>query len=189
MPLPRIEGCAIVSADGMLANAQGVMPPELVFDADQKFFHGQLERADAMVHGRHSHERYPPTAHKPRLIATRSVATIARDPDDAHAWLWNPQGVSVEDACSALGIGNGTLAVIGGTDIFGLFLPFYDVFYLTRAPSVMLPGGRPVFPQVPALSPEDVLRRNGLKPRPTRVLDPAARITLVAWEPEKDIAR
>jgi hypothetical protein len=39
MPHPRrIEGYAIVSADGMLANAAGIMPEELKFDADQRFF-------------------------------------------------------------------------------------------------------------------------------------------------------
>jgi len=33
----RIEGYAIVSEDGMLADATGVMPDSLKFDADQKF--------------------------------------------------------------------------------------------------------------------------------------------------------
>ncbi len=58
----RIEGYAIVSADGMLANTAGIMPPELKIDADQRFFHGSLERADAVVHGRHSHEGGPKAA-------------------------------------------------------------------------------------------------------------------------------
>ena len=34
----RIEAYAIVSTDGMLANAAGIMPEELKFDADQRFF-------------------------------------------------------------------------------------------------------------------------------------------------------
>jgi hypothetical protein len=34
----RIAGYAIVSQDGMLANAAGVMPEELKFPADQRFF-------------------------------------------------------------------------------------------------------------------------------------------------------
>ena len=60
MPHPsRIEGYAIVSADGMLANAAGIMPPELKFDADQRFFAHGLDGVDAVVHGRHSHERQP----------------------------------------------------------------------------------------------------------------------------------
>jgi hypothetical protein len=33
----RIEGYVIVSADGMLADANGVMPASLKFEADQRF--------------------------------------------------------------------------------------------------------------------------------------------------------
>ncbi len=176
----HIEGYAIVSSDGMLANARGVMPPELVFEADQRFFHRSLERAAAMVHGRHSHERYAPTAAKPRLIATRSVAALERDPDNAHALLWNPAGASIDDAWAQLKV-SGTLAVIGGTDIFGLFLQRYDEFHLSRAPGLLLPGGRPVFPQVPKLTPEDVLTRCGYRAAATQTLDDAANLTLVTW--------
>ena len=41
----------------------------------------------------------------------------------------------------ALGVPDGSLAVIGGTEVFGMFLPDYDVFHLTRAPGVWLPDG------------------------------------------------
>ena len=47
--------------------------------------------------------------------------------------------------------------MIGGTDVFDLFLDRYDSFYLTRGPRIRLPGGRPVFPGVPAPTPEAVL--------------------------------
>jgi len=60
---------------------------------------------------------------------------------------------------------NDTIGVIGGTDAFGLFLDRYDFFYLSRAPNVRLPGGRPVFAGVPARTPEKVLLSNGLDPR------------------------
>ena len=43
-----------------------------------------------------------------------------------------------------------------------MFLDRYDVFYLSRAPDVRLPGGRPVFPDVPARVPEEVLVSHGL---------------------------
>jgi len=33
----RIEGFAIISEDGMLADATGAMPPTLVIEADQRF--------------------------------------------------------------------------------------------------------------------------------------------------------
>jgi hypothetical protein len=53
MPHPRrIEGYAIVSEDGMLANASGIMPDQLKFEADQKFFERGLDGVDVVVHGR-----------------------------------------------------------------------------------------------------------------------------------------
>jgi dihydrofolate reductase len=189
MPLPRIEGYAIVSSDGMLADAKGEMPPELVFEADQKFFHTALERAAAVVHGRNSHERYPPTRDKPRLIATRSVPDLKPDPDNGHGLLWNPSGAAIERALENLGIQSGVLAVIGGTEIFGLFLPRYDAFHLSRAPDLLLPGGRPVFPQVPRQKPEQVLAANGLSIAGERMLDDEVGITLQTWEPDNRTVR
>ena len=178
----RIEGYAIVSADGMLANTAGIMPPELKIDADQRFFHGSLERADAVVHGRHSHEGGPKAAARPRLIVTRRVPGVARHPDNPKVVLWNPAGATFEDAWAALGIRGGVLAVIGGTEIFGMFLDIgYDAFHLTRADHVRLPGGRPVFPEVPASTPEEVLRHHGMKPGSQRVLNPEKKVTLVTW--------
>jgi dihydrofolate reductase len=177
----RIEGYAIVSADGMLADARGVMPEALKVPADQRFFAQALDGVDAVVHGRHSHENQPGSAGRPRLILTRQVAALAPDPDHARTLLWNPAGASFDSALGALGIGDGVVAIIGGTDVFGRFLDSYDAFHLSRAPDVVLPGGRPVFPDVPARTPEDVLKSHGMKPGGQRVLDPKRGATLVTW--------
>jgi hypothetical protein len=77
------------------------------------------------------------------------------------------------------------LAVIGGADVYAVFFPIgYDAFHLTRANRTQLPGGHPVFPDVPPNpTPEDVLQAHGLRPGPLRVLDPAAGVTLVTWTP------
>jgi dihydrofolate reductase len=177
----RIEGYAIVSEDGMLANAGGVMPESLKFDADQRFFEDGLDGVDAVVHGRHSHEQQPHSDRRLRLILTREVAALTPDPSNGNAMFWNPSGASFEDALSALGMSNGSVGIIGGTDVFGMFLDRYDVFYLTRAPGSRLPGGRPVFPQVPARTPEDVMVSHGLAAGETRVLDAAKDVTVTAW--------
>jgi dihydrofolate reductase len=177
----RIEGYAIVSEDGMLANAQGVMPDALKFDADQRFFAGGLDGHDAVVHGRHSHEQQPHSHLRRRLILTRDVPALAAYPGDDKALFWNPAGASLDDAWRALGVADGTLAVIGGTEVFGMFLDRYDAFHLSRAAHVRLPGGRPVFPDVPARRPEDVLARHGLKPGPQQVLDAQNGVTVVTW--------
>ena len=42
----RIEAYVIVSADGMIADATGVQPESLHFEADQRHFQGGLDRAD-----------------------------------------------------------------------------------------------------------------------------------------------
>jgi hypothetical protein len=178
----RIEGLAIVSADGMIANADGVQPDELKLEADQRFFHATLDAATALVHGRNSREGGPHMARRRRLVLTRTVAALSRDPQNDKTVHWNPAGASLEEAWSALGLSGGWLAVIGGTEPFGLFLDIgYDAFHLSRTDRVRLPGGRPVFPGIPPHSPENLLARHHMRPGTTRVLDEAAGLTLGTW--------
>jgi dihydrofolate reductase len=175
----RIDGYAIVSEDGMLANAAGIMPESLKVAADQDFFERGLDRVDVVVHGRHSHEQQPRSSLRRRLILTRRVAALAADPSNEKALFWNPAGASFEQALAALGTPDGSVAIIGGTDAFGLFLDRYDFFHLSRVSGVRLPGGRSVFPEVPARTPEDVLAGHGLEPG--QKLDPAPGLAIVSW--------
>ena len=178
----RIEGLAIVSADGMIADAQGVQPDALKLEADQRFFHATLDAATALAHGRNSGEGGPHMARRRRLILTRAVPGLARDPRAGNAVLWNPAGAGLEQAWAALGLSGGLLAVIGGTEPFGLFLDIgYDAFHLSRAGKARLPGGRPVFPGIPPLTPEKLLERHGLTPGAMQVLDERHDLSLVSW--------
>lgn len=188
MPRPfRIEGYAIVSADGMIADAAGVMPDALKIEADQRFFHSALDHAGALAHGRHSQETDARAPQRRRLILTRRTAALAPDPHNAKAVWWNPAGAGLEQAWEALGAPRGPLAIIGGTEVFGLFLAIgYDVFHLSRAGNVPLPGGRPLFPGVGPRSPEDLLAEHGLKPGAVRVLDAAVGATLCSWRRAED---
>ena len=165
----------------MLANAAGVMPESLKFEADQAFFERGLDGVDVVVHGRHSHESQRHSDLRRRLILTRSVSTIAADPSNKKALFWNPAGASLEQATAVLGVRDGSVGVIGGTEVFGLFLDRYDTFYLSRAPSVYLPGGRPVFPGVPAKTPEQVLTQHGLAPGQRQLLDAERSLAVVGW--------
>ena len=179
----RIEGYVIVSADGMIADANGVMPDCIRNDADQKFFQGALDRAAVIVHGRHSHEGGPRAAQRKRLILTRQAAATAPDPDHPNSLLWNPAGASLDQAIERLGAADGPVAIIGGTEVFSMFLPRYDAFFLSHAANAKIPGGRPVFNEVGRnATPEDVLRRHGLHPGPRRELDAAAGVSVTAWE-------
>ena len=177
-----IEGIAVISADGMIADAAGVQPDELKLDADQRFFHDTLDAADALVHGRNSGEGGPRAAQRRRIVMTRRVPAAARDQGSERTVWWNPDGAPFDKALALLDPPARRVTVIGGTDAFGLFLESgYDVFHLSRAAHARLPGGRPLFPGVPDISPEDLLARHGLKPEPVRVLDALASLTLTTW--------
>ena len=177
----RIEGYAIVSEDGMLADAAGIMPEQLKFEADQRFFERGLDRVDVVVHGRHSHERQARSDLRRRLILTRKVSAITPVPSNKRALFWNPVGASFDQALAVLGVLEGSVGVIGGTDVFGYFLDLYELFYLSRAPNVKLPGGRPVFSGVPNRTPEEVLADHGYEASPQQMLDAAKGLTLVSW--------
>ncbi len=178
----RIEGYVIVSADGMLADGKGQMPASIKNDADQHFFQNGLDHAAAVVHGRHSHEGGPRAARRKRLVLTRQTAALAPDTTYPNALFWNPLGATLEEALQELGVTDGTIAIIGGPEVFSMFLPHYDSFHLSRAAHARIPGGLPPFTEAgPNATPEDVLARHGLKPGPRRDLDAAAGVTLVTW--------
>ena len=177
----RIEGYAIASADGMIADQSGLMPNSLKLEADQRFFEEALDHAAVVAHGRMSHEGQPNSPKRLRLILTRKVASIAPDPTNAKARLWNPAGALLEEACAAVGCPEGIVAAIGGPDVYSYFLRIgYDAFYLCRALKVWLPGGVPVFAQGRlGRRPEEVLTEAGLKAGETQRLDDE--VSLVTW--------
>jgi dihydrofolate reductase len=177
----HIDGYVIVSADGMLANADRVMPAELKFEGDKRFFTAALDRADLIVHGRHSHEGQPNSPRRKRLILTRRIGSIAPDPSNPRATLWNPAGASFEAACDHASVRSGTIAIIGGPDVFAMFLDRYDVFWLSQAPRVRLPGGEPCFPGVPQHSPQEILAAHGLKAGESQILDVADGVSVTPW--------
>ena len=182
MPALRIEGYVIVSADGMLANAHHVMPDELKFEGDKQFFNAALDRADLIVHGRRSFEDQPNSPRRKRIILTGKIAALAPDPSNPKATLWNPAGASFEAACERAGVGGGTIAIIGGPDVFGMFLDRYDTFWLSQAPRVRIPDGQGCFPGVPAQSPQQILAAHGLKAGEAQILDAANEVSVTPWQ-------
>ena len=177
----RIEAYVIASADGMLADASGVQPASLHFEADQRHFKQGLDQADVVVNGRHSQEGHSDALSRRRLVLTRHVANLAPDPDNPKARLWNPSGDSFEAACAALGLSSGMVAVIGGPQVFTLFLKLgYDCFHLSRAIRVRLPDGFPVFGcERFGGDPDAALAAAGLKACPPLSLDDG--LTLTDW--------
>ncbi len=180
----RIVAYAIASVDGMIADETRSMPKSLELEADQRFFEAGLNCAAVVAHSRLSQEDQPNSPKRRRLILTRQVAALAPDPGNANARLWNPAGASLEDACASVGCPSGTVAVLGGPHIYSYFLKIgYDVFYLSRATKVKLPGGVPLFAECRlGCSPEDVLTEAGLKAGETQRLD--EEVSLVEWTPQ-----
>lgn len=181
MPALRFEGYVIVSGDGMLANAQNVMPDELKFDGDKRFFTAALDRAALIVHGRNSHEQQPNSPQRRRVILTHKVAATAPDPSNPNAVLWNPAGASFEEAAQRAAVSSGTIAIIGGPGVFDMFMDRYDTFWLSVAPNVRLPGGEPCFPGVGIRTPQQVLGSHGLTAGEAEMLDPADGVSVTPW--------
>ena len=181
MPALRIEGYVIVSGDGMLANADRVMPEGLKFEGDKKFFTDALDHADLIVHGRNSFEDHPNSPKRKRLVLTRTVDAIAPDPSNPKSTLWNPAGASFEAACGRAGMASGTVAIIGGPYVFSMFMDRYDTFWLSLAPQVRLPDGEPCFLGVPARSPQQILAAHGLRAGEPQVLDAAHEVSVTPW--------
>ena len=177
-----IEGYAIVSLDGMIADSRRRMVDGLKVEADSQYFLRGLDQAVLVVHGRHSQEDDAKAEQRRRLILTHSVADLGQHPTLPNALFWNPAGIPFLEACGRCGLIEGTVAVTGGTSVFGLFLELgFDAFHLSRSARVHLPGGRPVFPQVPTQTPEDVLKGHGLMAGPVEVLDAQAGVSVVTW--------
>lgn len=172
-----VEGHAIVSSDGMIADARGEMPPELRNEADWRDFQAALDRAAWTVLGRLGHERHPNRGRR-RLVLTRSVSALASCPRDPLAMLWNPAGVGVVETLQHLNVATGVLAVTGGTGAFDLFLPHYDRFVLAEATRYTLPSGRPCFNRA---GPREALAAAGLAPEATAMLDAAAGVMQTVW--------
>lgn len=170
----EIEGHAIVSADGMIGDAAGIMPPQLRNDADWRLYQAALDRSVLVVLGRIGHERFPNPGRR-RLVLTRSTASTAVDPADPLATLWNPAGTSFEAILASLGIDDGTIAVAG---VFDVFAARFTRFVLSENHQLVLPGGTPCFA---VGHPRTILTQAGLRPTRVERIDPDAYVTTTLW--------
>jgi len=176
-----IEGFAIVSDDDRITDAHGRMPDALRNQADWRTFQAGLDRMDAVLLGRLSHEATPNRAGRLRIVASSRARGIERRDD---GWWWSPVLVPVADMLATVLPDGGAVGVPGGRGVFDIFLAHgYDAFHLTRARGVELPGGNPVFSDCSTGKAELVLARHGLQPGPETVLDPDWPVVLTVWRP------
>lgn len=182
---PRIEGYAVISKEGMIATSDGSFPDAIKIPADHEFYQSSIDRASAVANGAHSAEGGQREQERRRLRLTRRVNRLMPDPKNPKALLWNPATASFDEAWQTLRIEGGVLAVVGGTDVFGLFLGIgYDAFFLTRT-AASVPRGRPVFPGVgrDGVKPEDIMKKHGLVLKRTEMLDAATNTYVEEWGP------
>ena len=183
---PRIEGYAVISKEGMIATSDGSFPEAIKIPADHEFYQASLDRASVIANGAHSAEGGPKEKQRKRLRLTRRADRPVPDPTNPNAILWNPATVSFEEAWARFGIESGVLAVVGGTDVFGLFLGIgYDAFFLTRT-EASVPRGRPVFPGVgkDGVTAADVMKKYDLVLKGSRMLDAATNTIVEEWGPK-----
>src|SRR6185437_2116061 len=176
-PAVRFVGHAIVSADGIISDADGGMPAALRNQADWRHFQAALDASALVVLGWLGHERHRNPG-RPRLVLTGASTGLAADPDDPRAQLYNPAVLPLAAALAEFGIAEGTIAVTGGTRVFDAFLPLYDAFDLAEVNGLALPGGRPCFA---GGHPRAVLAAAGLRPERYELIDAAAGVSLTRW--------
>jgi hypothetical protein len=152
-----VIGHAIVSADGMIADAEGLMPRQLRNDADWALFQAALDAASVVV------------------VGVREFITDGRD----HlATLFNPESMAVADVLDAAGLPDGVIAVTGGRRVFDHFLRQYDEFMLAEVNGFVLTGGIPCFSDG---HPRTVLAATGMMPVEHKVIDAENGVTLTRW--------
>lgn len=176
-----VEGFVIVSADGRLTDATHQQPDALRFKADHRFFVEGLKRASLVVHGRNSGDGDPRKRVRRRLIVTRRIAAIAPADDIPESFFWNPAGATFNAAAAEAGVTDGVAAIIGGPAVYGHFLDRYDVFWLSEAPRVHLPGGELAFPDARGRHPREVLAAHGLVAGEPHILDAASDVSVTPW--------
>ena len=183
-----VEGHAIVSPEGMIADAQGVFPPALGDAEDWARFQAALDACVATVLARASHEATPNRANRLRVVMSRAARGLSRRED---VWWWNPADVPPAAMLAEVAPGGGRIGVPGGRAAFDLFLrpapgqPGFDAFHLATNPDCPLPGGRPAFSGLgPGRGPEALLAEAGLTPGAPEILNPTRGISLRIWRRE-----
>lgn len=172
-----VVGHAIVSADGMIADAEGLMPRQLRNDADWALFQAALDAASVVVVGSHGHRRHPNPGRR-RLVFTSRVREFITDGDDYLSTLFNPESMAVGDVLDATTLPDGVVAVTGGRRVFDHFLRQYDEFMLAEVNGFVLPGGTPCFSSG---HPRTVLAATGMMPVEHKVIDAENGVTLTRW--------
>lgn len=181
------KGYAIVSADGLIADDKGCMPEALCFEADWAHFRSELDQADIMLLGRHTHELSPNVTGRRRLVVSRGVRAVIQE--NEATWWVNPKEVTPAAAVAVVMGTEAKVAVAGGTGVYGWILEesSYDVFQLSVAHNSRLGSGRPLFDNIENLDGIfAIFETKGLHAVERFWLDEAAALELLTFRRRSD---
>jgi len=180
-----IEGHAIVSVEGAIADAAGRVPDSLRNEADWALFQSRLDASALTVLGRLGHEANPNAMRRRRLVLSRGVEGLVREDDIT--FRLNPDTIPIGEALARLVPAGGRIAVVGGTGVFDAFLPIgYDTFWLAVATRARVPGGRPVFTGIASVAEAEArLVEMGLVVRARSILDMRDGIELAVFRRDR----
>ena len=183
----RYEGYAIVSADGMIADADGRMPPALQNPADQRFFSEALDRAAVLVHGRHSHEGHRNSPRRRRVVAHPPRRSDRRRPGIAAFACCGtrPARRSPPPARRSDSPAERRRSSAGPRSTRCFSSSATIGFCSAAPPGCSLPGGLPIFGRG-RLPVDEALAAAGLTPAEPRWLDREAGVSLTAWRKAAD---
>ncbi len=177
----RIEGHAIVSANGCIADAAGQMPESLRNEADWIYFQDHLDAAAVVVAGRKGHEAHPNKPGRCRLVFTTTAGTEGFRRVGDVSFL-DPARFNFHEAIQRLAPEGGIIAVTGGTSVFDWFADrqLFTAFHLGQVEDAILSDGRPLFSG--AIPARQRLLSLGLMPKPVVLLDPDKGVSMEVFE-------
>jgi len=176
------EGYAVISADGLIADADGRMPDCLKFDADWDYFQAALDHADITLLGRLTHEAAPNIKKRRRLVFSSRVDGLVKT-DETTYWI-DPAQTDLHAAITEISGPSSKVAVVGGRGVFDWVLskPGFSAFHLSIARKVQLGRGLQMFKAAPDLEAAlALLETNGLRVSHRVWLDQDAGLELLVY--------
>jgi dihydrofolate reductase len=191
----HIHGLAVVSNDGYIGRTANDITFDWSSGADKEHFFCALDRASLCIMGRKTHELYPNTGKRLRLVISRSAPDGMIDPSDPNAIFCNIDELSpyklLQRIISTVGAAaEKPICVLGGSQIYRLFLEHpclgFNSFDLTVEAGITHHAGVSLFPETAGQGLEGLMRtltRSGLRVENRGFLTPdTALISLVACD-------
>ena len=145
--MPHTILVAVVSHDGKIADAKGEQKM-LTCEPDRQHLLKQMAACDTQLYGYTTYAKFIAPLKRYRcIVATRKTASF--EEIRPQHYLWNPQSVSFTDVCQR--VGAHSICLLGGSEIYSLAKRegWIDELSLSYVPNINLPGGIPLFNDIP----------------------------------------